>query len=211
VNLSAADLLSYLRSHQVEGLLSTGTGGSVTGPNQPTVNSLEFDPVHATGGNPDLQFSVVSAGPRTSWLRVDGQTIWYPARPADETAPTTGTVIISITSGPTRTVIDPAVVHRLATEFNRLLRTTPGKSSGVACSSDERTLSISFIEHGAPTPGLTASRSGCSSGWGVRGPSGDLPALQDGGSLLTDALQVLGVSPTALYLPTPTPIPTAGG
>ena len=35
VNLSATDLLSYLRSHQVKGLLSTGTGGSVTGPNQP--------------------------------------------------------------------------------------------------------------------------------------------------------------------------------
>ena len=96
-------------------------------------------------GTRHLQFSVVSAGPRISWLRVDGQTIWYPARPADETAPTTGSVIISITSGPTRTVIDPAVVHRLATEFNRLLRTTPGKSSGVACF-EQRTerFSISF-------------------------------------------------------------------
>jgi hypothetical protein len=213
VNLSTGDLLAYLRAHQVKGLVSTGTGGGVSGPNQPTEYSLEFDPAHALAGNPDLQFSVVAAGANASWLRVDGQTIWYPARPADETAPTTGTVLISISSGPTRAVIDPATVSRLAAEFNGLLRTTPGKSSGVSCSPNERTLSISFFGGpGETSPVISASLSGCSSAWAIRGPSGDdLPALENGGHLLADAMRLLGVSPNGLYVPVPTPIPSAGG
>jgi hypothetical protein len=211
VNVGTNELLRYLRAHPVKGLVSGGTGGGVSGPNQPTEYSLEFDPVHPLAGNPDLQFSLVSAGASASWLRVDGQAIWYPARTAEETAPTTGTVIISITSGPTRAVTDPAVVSRLATEFNGLLRTTPGKSAGVNCSANDRRLSISFTKPGETSPTITASQSGCFPSWTARGPSGDLPALEDGGNLLTDSLRLLGLPSNALAGLPPTPSPSAGG
>jgi hypothetical protein len=217
VNLSTKDLLSYLRAHPLKGLVLRVTGSGVDGFNQPMVFELQFDPAHPLGGNPDqrggnpdLDFNIVSGGNRASWLRIDGQTIWYPARPVDETAPTTGTVNISLTSGATRTVTDPAAVSRLATEFNRLLRTTPGQSGGVACTANEQTISSSFTKPGETTPTITASLSGCSIDWAIRGPSGDLPGLQDGGDLLTDALRLLGVSPNALHVPAPTPIPSSG-
>ncbi len=218
VDLSTKDLLSYLRAHPLKGLVLRVTGSGVDGPNQPMVYELDFVVAHPPGGNPDwrggnpdVDFNIVSAGANASWLRIDGRTIWYPARPADETAPATGTVFISLTSGPTRTVTDPAAVSRLAAEFNRLLRTTPGGGGGKNCTADDQTVSISFTKPGETSPTITASLSGCSIAWLVRGPSGDLPALQDGGDLLADALRLLGVSPNALYVPAPTPIPSSAG
>ena len=88
---------------------------------------------------------------------------------------------------------DPAVVRRLATEFNGLLRTTPGRSGGRNCTASERTLTIAFTKPGGTTPTLSAWESGCYPAWVVRGPGGDLPSLEDGGNLLTDALQILGL------------------
>ena len=210
-DLSTKDLLAYLRAHPLKGLVVRVTGSGVSGFNQPFQYELEFDGAHPLAGNPALQYTFASAGTGASWVRVDGWSIWYPARPANETAPTTGRVNISLTSGPARAVTDPAVVHRLATEFNGLLRTTPGRSSGRNCSPDERTLSISFTKPGATAPTINASLSGCFNAWAIRGPSGDLPALEDGGALSRDALRLLGVSPNALYVPAPTPVPTAGG
>jgi hypothetical protein len=211
VNLPTSDVLSYLRAHPIKGLVLTVTGGGVSGPNQPTVYELGFEPAHPSAGNPTLQFAVVRAGVGASWFRADGQTIWYPARPAGEAAPATGRVVMSITSGPTRTVTAPAVVSRLAREFNSLLRTTPGTSSGVSCSPNERSLSISFTKPAEPSPTITASRSGCFPAWAVRGPGGDLPALEDGGDLLTDALRLLGLPSNALYALPTTASPSASG
>jgi hypothetical protein len=172
---------------------------------------LEFDGAHPLAGTPALQYTITAAGPHASWVRVDGWSIWYPARAPAETAPTTGTVVISLSSGPMRTVTDPAVVRRLATEFNGLLRTTPGRRYGRNCNVGERSLAISFVGQGATVPAIAATLSGCSIVWGVRGPSGDLPGLEDGGNLLSDALRLLGVSPNALFVPAPTPVPSAGG
>ena len=99
VDLSTHDLLSYLRAHPLKGLVLRVTGSGVDGFNQPTQYELEFDGAHPLAGNPALQYTIVSAGTGASWVRVDGWTIWYPARPAAETAPTMGTVVISVTSG----------------------------------------------------------------------------------------------------------------
>jgi hypothetical protein len=211
VKLSTHDLLSYLRAHRLKGLVLRVTGSGVSGFNQPTQYELEFDGAHPLAGNPALQYTIVSAGDGASWVRVDGWTIWYPARPADETAPTTGTAVISLTSGPTRTVTDPAVVHRLATEFNGLLRTTPGRSGGPACTANDRTVTIAFTKPGETAPTLSAWESGCFPAWVVRGPGGDLPSLEDSGNLLNDALRLLGLPSDALAGLPPTTSPSAGG
>ena len=125
VNLSMKELLTFLRARPPKGLGSRHHRRGCFGVQPATVDGLVFDPAHPLAGSPDLQFSVTSAGEHASWVRVDGQTIWYPARPAEETAPTQGSVTLAVTSGPTRTVTTPAVVLRLATEFNRLIRTRP--------------------------------------------------------------------------------------
>ncbi len=208
-NLSTKDLLSYLRAHPLKGLVLRVTGSGVDGFNKPMQYELEFDGAHPLPATPAVQYTITSAGAGASWVRVDGWTIWYPARPAAETAPSAGVVTIGISSGPTRTVTDPAVVRRLATEFNSLLRTTPGHYAGPNCGPNDRTLTISFTKPGGAAPTITASESGCFPAWAVRGPGGDLPALDDTGSamLRTDALHLLGDPAGGLAGPPP----TAGG
>jgi hypothetical protein len=208
---STKDLLTYLRAHPLKGLVLRVTGSGVSGFNQPFQWELEFDGAQPLAGNPALQYTITAAGPHASWVRVDGWSIWYPPRPPDETAPTTGTVVISITSGPTRKVTDLAVVHRLATEFNGLLRATPRRGGGRNCTAADRTLSISFTKPAETSPTITASQSGCAPLWLARGPSGDLPALEDSGNLLADALRVLGLPSDALAGLPPIASPSSAG
>lgn len=198
-DLDTKQLLSYLRAHPLKGLVLRVTGSGVSGFNQPMQYELEFDGAKPLAGNPALQYTITAAGAHASWVRVDGWSIWYPPRPADESAPTTGTVVISVESGPTRKVTDPAAVRRLATEFNGLLRTTPRWGGGRNCTAADRTLTISFAKPGEISPTITASQSGCAPLWLVRGPGGDLPSLEDdSGKLLTDALRLLGLPAGAL-------------
>jgi hypothetical protein len=197
VNLSADETVTYLQTHPPAGLISSGSGGGVSGPGQPTIHGLTFGPASPFPGNPALQYSVVAASDRSSWVRADGQTIWYPPRPAAETAPTAGVVTVSVSRGPTRKVTDPASVQRLATELNRLIPSTPSKSSGVSCPPNVRTLSIAFAKTGAPHPVVVATTTACSVSWNVRGPSGDLPALDGGVDLRADALRLLGLPANA--------------
>ena len=124
--------------------------------------------------------------------------------PPPRHAPSDGTVTISVSSGPTRQVTDPATVSRLAIEFNRLIRTTPGKSSGVSCAPNERTLSLAFSKRGALHPSVVASTYPCSVSWSVHSPSGVLPSLDGGADLRNDALRLLGLTEAALSPPPPT-------
>jgi hypothetical protein len=154
---------------------------------------------------------MIAAGHDSSWLRADGQTIWYDARPTAETAPTEGIVTLSIVGGPTRRLTDPATVRRLATEFNGLIRLTPETFSGPMCGPNDQTLTMVFAAPGALAPTITASASGCGIGWDVRGPSGTLPGLDGRGSnLVTEALRLLGLGPTALSAPLPSAGAPAG-
>jgi hypothetical protein len=202
VSLSAAELLAFLRNHPPAGMAS-GVSASRTDPHQAASRLLSFSPTGASRGQPTPYLTVEAASKRTSWLRVDGQTIWYAPRPAAEYAPTSGTVTISLSNGPARKVTDPQSVRRLATEFNRLDRRAPLASTGVACSSGERTLSIAFTKAGGLKPTLVAGKGSCGSSWLARGPNGGLPAFLGGVDLLTDALRLLGLPANALWSPAP--------
>lgn len=201
VALSPDELMAYLRNHVPVGLTVSGYGSGTNTTGRQTSQSLSFGPAAPSAGRPALQFTLAEAGGRTSWLRVDGQAIWYPPRPAAETAPSEGVVTIRLSSGPTRQITDPAAVRRLATEFNRLIRTTPGVSTGLACFPNEPTLSLAFTKTGALQPSVVASASGCSVRWSVHGPSGALPALDGGADLRNDALRLLGLTEAALSPP----------
>jgi hypothetical protein len=136
--------------------------------------------------------------------------------PAKETAPAIGEVGISISPGPTgteiaRAVIDPTAVSRLANEFNALVPPAPGASVRASCSANNQKLEISFHDEPETRPSITASLSGCSASWAVRGPSRDLPPLKNSGHLMTDALQVLGLPSDALDGLPSRPSRSAGG
>ena len=201
VNLSPPELLAYLRHRPPAGLISSGSA-SGSSPDEVETDSLSFGPKGAAPGRPQLLFTVTAAGERASWLRVDGQTIWYPPRPAAENAPADGTVTISLSSGPTRKVSEQQSVRRLGTEFNRLIRTTPLVSTGVACLTNQRTLSLAFTKAGTPHPTVVTTKAPCAPAWEVSGPGGALPSLDGGADLLTDALRLLGLTSNAL-LPQP--------
>ena len=139
-----------------------------------------------------------------------------PPSSAKETAATVGGVLISVSPGPTgaeiaRAVIDPTAVSRLATEFNKLVPAAPGTSVRASCLANERTLEIAFDDEPETRPTITASLTGCSASWTVRGASGALPPLMNGGQLLTDALHVLGLPSVALDGLAPTHSRPAGG
>jgi hypothetical protein len=201
VGLSTDELLSYLRGHVPAGMTVSESGGGTIATGQPPTQSLTFGATGPSPGNPALQFTVVAASDRSTWLRIDGQTIWYPPRPTAETAPTDGAVTVSVSRGPTRKVSDLPSVRLLATEFNRLIRTTPGVIAGVACLQNQRTLAISFTKTGAIHPALVTTTTACSVSWSVRGPSAALPALDGGADLRADALRLLGLPANALWSP----------
>jgi hypothetical protein len=201
--LSADGLISYLKAHIPAGMVLGGTA-SGTGPHQPPTHSMSFYALGGDGGNPAVQLSVVTDGVGSSWLRIDGQTVWYPPRPAGEFASATGTVTISFSGGRTRTVSDAGSVRRLATEFNALTVQPPYVSAGGTCSGNEPLLSVAFIQRSAATPSLIATTGGCRRGWAVIGTHGNLPTLQATEILQTDALGLLGLPVTALNGPAPT-------
>jgi hypothetical protein len=160
---------------------------------------MSFDALGGDGGKPTVQLSVVAAGTSGSWLRVDGQTVWYPPRPAGEFASASGTATISFSGGRTRTITDPASVRRLATEFNALTVQPPFASAGGnACGGTEPMLSIAFTTPGATGPSLIATAGGCRTGWSVIGLHGNLASLEGSQALQTDALGLLGLPATAL-------------
>lgn len=202
-NLSADGLRAFLKTHIPAGMTLGGTS-SATGPNQPPVHSMSFYALGGDGGNPTLQLSIVAAGASTAWLRLDGQTVWYPPRPAGEFAAATGTATISFSGGRTRTMTDAVSVRRLAAEFNALTVQPPYVSAGGTCGGvSQPMLSVAFTKQGAARASLIATTGGCGSGWNVIGLNANLPSLQGSRELLNDALGLLGLPPTALNRSSP--------
>jgi hypothetical protein len=86
VPMSATATMAWIRTHPPSGLRRT-TSGSGVGANGPFADVGFEDEPSGSFTSATLLIEVVPTGPGTSAIRVDGQTIWLPPRPAATLVP----------------------------------------------------------------------------------------------------------------------------
>jgi hypothetical protein len=155
----AATVVADLKANPPAGM-EVGGSGSGSGPNQPTVYSVDYrdsavDLVSLDGG---LEVSVVQAGPGRVALRADALATWLPTRTSDQQVGSREKQVVIVHRSPsgtgtmtrhTATVTRHADLARIVKSIAELKRSLPGARSCPMDNGEQFQLSFS---KGAGTP-----------------------------------------------------------